>query len=301
MAEEKAAEVETEVNDADPASFAASVRFADPTDDAGESPAAEETELAVDDGLSAKAAEYGLDPDDFSSPEKMEKAIAAIDKQLAAFGKQPAETKAEATPEQATDDSPVVDEEEFNLDPDEYDDGLVKAFNGLKTKHAKEIDSLRQTVARLEMSERHRAMEMAEQELDSFFDSLGTEYRDVFGQGRMRSIDPKSKEAQSRLRLAEELDAIAAGDAKAGRKLDAFDKLAKRALRSAFGDVVEKVTQKKITSQVNQRKGQALSRPTQRGAKPVSGDQAAASFADKFYQEKGLATVYDAADDDRGI
>jgi hypothetical protein len=72
---------------------------------------------------------------------------------------------------------------------------------------------------------------------------------------------------------------------------------AARARGSLYYDQIHSRARQSITSQIDKRRGQVLSRPTGTNGKPASPDQAARQFVSQFMQTRGAAD----ADDDFGL
>lgn len=204
----------------------------------------------------------------------------------------PAQTPAAAAnPAAAADAS--LDKFKLELDPNEYDEGTISVLNGLNDHYDGLVRSLRGELDSLKsqlgmVSGRMQADEGARfvEQMDSFFDGLGDEFKETFGKGKLDDFRPDAQELANRQKLVEEMNALALADEKVGRKRSSTSDLAKRALNVLHADKLETIARKKVTDQVQKRNGQAISRPTGRTDKVRSPDAAAGQFASQFMRSK---------------
>jgi hypothetical protein len=160
----------------------------------------------------------------------------------------------------SADDTPGDDEDPLaGLNTDEYDPNIVKAIQHVSNRNQELSQQLEQVLAQSRAAEQERILT----DLDQFVDGLGSEWRDVFGSGNTRSLNPKSLAVKNRQSLLEEMDAIAEGYAKRGKQIPSESELRDKALRSAFGKDFEKRSQRKLSSESQKQKLTRVTRPPQ--------------------------------------
>lgn len=199
--------------------------------------------------------------------------------------------------------------EPFKLELDGWDEDTRKVLEGLNTHYAtqlqklaatakapqplldavqQKIDALDQQFQALEQFRLRAEGERIEQEFDGLFSSAGDEYAEVFGKGAGRELGLDSKELQARKELVQEMFALAEADKQFGRKPMTRPQLFKRALAVRFFDKQQDLARKQVQAQVQQRKSQAVAKPTQRRAPPKTGEKAAAEFINGFLKDRGI-------------
>jgi hypothetical protein len=274
-------------------------------------------EAGFRDELLQRAEDAGFTAEDakaFGSPENLARALAAQDRALALLGRQELGMQSpEATPEQAKEpekqeaqpapDISGMEKFKIELDPDDYSEELTKAVTGMNDHYdsiVREQGSLLKQIvpAILELHQeltqftghsQAEAVAQFEQELDTSFTTLGDEYKDKFGAGPIRQLDPNSSEYINRNKLVEEMNAIAAGEARArpnGRPASSRSQLFQRALYSLYPDAIKSTVRKEILGKAQERNGQSLARPTGRQSKPLTGEERAVKTAEAWYRNR---------------
>lgn len=146
--------------------------------------------------LSELAKSFGFDEDDMKSmsSDALGRAITKAQRRDAEWGRRFQEHQPKPQePAKAPEPEPEID---FGLNPEEYDEKVVGAFNKAKSLHTetqKELKELRKALAENQERERARSQAQATQLVDDAFEALGPEYEEYFGKGSVDDIasDPK--------------------------------------------------------------------------------------------------------------
>lgn len=146
--------------------------------------------------LSELAKSFGFDDDDMKamSSEALGRAITKAQKRDAEWGQRLQSHQQQTQPQaKPPDPEPEID---FGLNPEEYDEKVVGAFNKAKSLHTetqKELKELRKALTENQERERARSQAQATQLVDDAFEALGPEYEEYFGKGSVDDIskDPK--------------------------------------------------------------------------------------------------------------
>ena len=120
-----------------------------------------------------------------------------------------------------------------------------------------------------------------EQQLDAAFDGLGEEWQDTFGSGKISGLGEKSAELRNRVKVIEEMDALASGYEARGREVPEVEELFNRARRSVFGIAEENHVAQNVSRKVKKRAKSIVSRPTSRNGR-ATGERAAFERSAKF-------------------
>lgn len=238
----------------------------------------EEPEASLSEELLSAAKDYDLDPTEFVSPQALEKAIARLDRKMSALVQQGDSSKQEVKKEEKKqEDDEDLDLDTF-LDPDEYDPKVVKVL--------KKLD--RDNKALKERLQREEADGFTET-MDEFFNSLPEDYKSLFGKGTVGEMKETSTERRNRLELVQEMQALAIGDERLGRGKQTLEQLAKRAVRSRFGDEVDQLTRKEVLKKVQKRgQGTAISKPSAKTGKSKDPYAKALAYIEKFEESRGI-------------
>lgn len=151
-----------------------------------------------------------------------------------------------------------------------------------------EVVALQEKLAALEAKEAHRERVQFERDADGFFTGLGKEYHDKFGTGPVRSLAKDSPQLIARNELLREYVALREADARLGRPEMPREQILKRALAARFADQVQELARKQVRAEVEERRAQAVEKPTSRNTPVETGDQAAASWVNKFLKDRGV-------------
>lgn len=273
------------------------------------------------DSLAAVARDnYGITDAEIEqmTPEALQTVMAIQDRHIAAIGRAASEQQQgaqhpvapatfESGQEQVSDPNadpqqaqPVPAEgdrlEKYSLSIDEdWDDDVAEVLNGINDHYHSQIEKMSQSINSIQNnlvqvtgSDEQRAAEEFERSMDTYFDSLGDEWSEVFGKGPVRGLPDGSPELLNRQMHSQEFGSLMGGDWHVGREPKSFEDYCQRATRSAFGDKAIEIEKSKIGQQVTRRRRQGISRPGGRDTSPPNGRERAAQVANDFYRERGM-------------
>lgn len=282
-----------------------------PLDDAGESeespPESGDTEVDAsaespfDAELISAAERHGYTPEQlkgFGTPAALQLHLAGLDRQAIAWGKsqlgEPAAAEQAATePQTATQTRQAALEKlKLELDPDAWDEGAIKTFNGINdhyhelvSKQQAELDEQRdfmvamhEQFSQLTGQAKQAEAVQVERELDTFFESLGDEYGELYGKGTIRSLPQDSTAVKERREFYREMRALELADAHQNRPPMARAEMQKRVLASLHPDKIEQSVRHKLTQKIGERKSQTIARPAGKHTKPQTEDEKALQF-----------------------
>ena len=271
-------------------------------------PAADETPQDGGDfgsELLSQAEMYGFTADDakaFGSEEALRRAMVAMDRRGVAYIREklsqqapeekpaePAKPEPKATAEQQAADLAAFDKWKAEVDPTQYDEDTLKLFNGLNDhydalvrKQHSTIQANESKVAALEaqlqaITGRFQAEDAARvtEQFDTFVNSLGEEYADLFGKGTARDLKPTDPVFANRQKLFQEMEMLKWADEVAKRPPLSVSQLAQRALLLLHGDRIKTTARKEVLKKVTQQRGTAVERPSQRTTRHKTGVEAA--------------------------
>lgn len=277
-----------------------------------------------------RAGRYGFSDEEaraFGSPENLQSAMTTLDRQLSALGReelgrqsdhepQPLQPQPPQSPQASQPQAPdpnstpttLPEKLKLELDPNEYDEGLIKTVNSINDHYdgiirqqeqhlkmaAEAIMALHQQIN--ETTGQTQAEEYARfhQEMDAFFTGLGDEFRDVFGKGEMRTLSPNSPESTARNALVEEMHALRIADARLNRPQSSWKELQQRALHTLHGDKIKSIARREINEKIKNRRGKAISRPAGRQTKSSDPITNAVKFVEEFSKQH---RIYERDDD----
>lgn len=242
------------------------------------------------------------------TPEALEAALTAVDSQvdrkISEFGR---DDKEEAAPsetpaaEQATDVAAELDGLKYKIDLNEedYDPEVLKAFNGLNDHYASLFDKMAEGLKGVVNHLQDKDQEAYESRFDAKVSGLGESYKDILG-GDVTSamIDPKSEQGVNRKALLDEITTYTAGREKLGLPALSEGEVFNRALRSALGDKVQGLARKELSTKIKKRSGQMTARPTNREGKETNPTKRAEARARQILESKGMEVFDEGNDED---
>lgn len=228
-----------------------------PDADAGDSVAvASETKPSFDERLLVNAERVGISRDEaltFGSPEALNKAIDIAIRTYQRFA-----------PKQ----EPAEQEPEITLDPDEYDEKIIKLFERQNKQIAllkEELDAVQGITQNVVSKAEQDAAEKMYDVFDQDVNSLG--HDDLFGKGTRNNV---SKEhVENRARLLNATNALADSYELRGQPIP--PDLIERALRAEFGESAQAKSTRELADKVSKRASQTIARPSGRGSTPFVG------------------------------
>lgn len=299
--DESEVEAETEVSDEDQAK------------DRGRKPTREtepESDDEFSDELLKQASHYGLDEDEareFGSVQALQRHMIHMDRQASAWARKqlntaPPETKPAETPKskEAAETKPktaLPDDFQgikLELDPETMSEETFSALRSVEDQFNRtlaplvgELKELRSVHAASQQRAAEESRARFESEMDSFFDSLGEDYQELFGTGPLKSLDPNDPAVANRVALSEEMRLLAFADSVAGRRMLDTDGLARRALSALHSNQISKVERRRLKQEQEQLRRNAVARPGGRQKQALSPLELAKKNADRRAREQG--------------
>lgn len=239
-----------------------------PKDDAD---TADESEGDFNDTLLQRAVEAGIPladaRNDYTNPEALERAIEALDRRPGAR---------EDVPQESDDPKPEDFAFKINLNDEVAEPEVRKQMQGMADHFASLFHDLMTEVEGL-VKRNNTVLENSERsEVERLAAAEGAEYTKLMSNG---GLD----------RVLEQMDmARVYADAK-GRKPASTSELFRRAVYGVFGDKHQAVVRRKITSDVNRRRGQAIRRPARsEGGRELTGEEKAVRSVAALMHERDL-------------
>ncbi|OHB56128.1 MAG: hypothetical protein A2Y07_01255 [Planctomycetes bacterium GWF2_50_10] len=238
------------------------------------------------DELFSRGEKAGLTRDElqeFGSPQAAEKALTLLEKRGApapAAGKTQQADGGDAT-------KPAFEKFKITLDPEVFDPEILETVNGMNEHYAKQFELVmgQLTDARQSLS-KQQALQF-EAQFDSWIGQLGDGYKDVLGEGNGADMDKAGDQFKNRVKVLDEMEAIAAGYSRLGKEVPAYNELFNKALGAVFKDKQKEIVRKELSSKLGKR--QIIARPSQRRGGNVDPEAAARSYVKQFLEEHDTA------------
>jgi len=199
----------------------------------------------------------------------VEAEIAKIEKQSAEPGKvekeeepeEKVETKVET--EKKDEDKPY----DCGLDPDEYDEGYIKATNEMGQKFTDEIKGLKSEKNELISLISNQNSQRFTDWLDRKIDALGDEFVEIYGEGEFDDIEPASEQFENRAKLDKRIAITTKAYQSMGKPVPSRNKLFSQAVSYLHKDIVNKSkTDKETIKKLAERKGQVIGKASKKGS-----------------------------------
>lgn len=165
--------------------------------------------------------------------------------------------KEHAVPTPESSEPSTQSEEDFlqalGITEDDYDPAIIKAFRALRDEHKSEVSRLQETLNQQQQTQYYAWF-------DDQISELGSEFKDVLGEGTGADLRQDSPQFQKRVELLEEMETLRDVHARKGRAVSnkaLFD----RALKNILGNDVERG---QLKQQLKTRSSQRSTRPTKR-------------------------------------
>ena len=217
------------------------------------------------DDLVEEAEAYGLDPEDFKTPEALERTIAQLEFRsgsTAEPGQTVPQETSKKTNQEAIPDVSDFKPYELNIDPDNMDPETVAQTLGEMNDHyAKQSQSLQSRLDKIERTATERERAVAIQEYETSIGELGEEYESILGKGPVTGKDITNGMIDNRGRHINAMNQIRAGRAKNGLPPLSQSSLVKRAALQLFKG---KPTVSKTNEKQRKPKGQFTQPPKTR-------------------------------------
>ena len=212
---------------------------------------APEAQAVFDERLLADAERVGISRYEalaFGSPKALDMAIDAVIRTARQFAPPPEQPPAEP---------------EITLDPDEYDEKIIKLFSKIQKDNKTLRDELEQVKGTTQTIASHAEQEVMQAHFSQFdrdVEALGAP--DVFGSGSYGEVT----EDQFQARMALYHSAVALEQSYLNRGIASPKDLYTRAFRAEFGDVAATKKTNDLVQKVQKRNNQAIARPTGRSS-----------------------------------
>jgi len=253
---------------------------------------------AWDEALLQRAHEAGLTDEEaqsYGSPAILERTLDLLDRTLSSQIKT-ARQKQQQQP--ATDKPPEKKERKkptFAMIKETYGDDVAAAWEAawdeMDKGYQEELESVRSTVKALQDEQQLRRQEEFTLMVDKYFDSLGDEYKDIFGKGPLRDLKPESPQYKARVGVVEEADVLAFAYRTAGRTLPNEPELLDRARRMLHAEKAEAKARREVSEKLRDRQGQFVARPTARAGGAADdlpkGEERARQKVAEFLEKRG--------------
>jgi hypothetical protein len=177
-----------------------------------------------------------------------------------------------------------------NLDPEEYEEGVVNTFEALKKviqKQQEELKSMKEYQARIADAGRQNYAKETEKWFDSQISGLGEDLSEILGNGEYSKLDRSSSQFATRDQIANQTAILIAGYQASGIQIDR-DKAFQQAVKLVLGDEMAKASDKKLNADLDKRSKQHIQRANTKQAKH-KGDtvaEVAAMLDEKFFSGK---------------
>lgn len=190
----------------------------------------------------------------FSSPEDLEGALAIFEASTRKADDKPAGADGKKGEEE------LPEKFDCGLNPDEYDEGLIKSMNAMGQKMLDKINALTTELKAKGGSGTSNDAAIAAHTswLDSKFAGLGAESEDLFGKGNVGEIEPGSEAYKNRAAVDREVLAIATGYKQTGQQMPPKDKIFERAVNNLFGEKIKQAKETVTKGKLQKRAGQAI-------------------------------------------
>lgn len=262
------------------------------------------SEPELESSLVELAARHGFTGEDaklFGSSDNLRRALASLDAKAVTWAERQftgqqsnnADPSATAQPSnqttQPTDES--IEKLKVDLDPSIYDEGTISQINKLNDHYDKVVRQLSGQLKQVTSAFNQitgqvqaEASTRQERELDAFFDSVGDEYKTLYGKGTGRSLNPNGSELAQRQVFVRNMELLKMADARNNQPPMSDAAMRDRVLAFTNPNLIKQTVRKEIQEQIEQRRQQAVARPSKRQAAPLTGEAKAVQRARQFYK-----------------
>lgn len=221
------------------------------------------SEPTVSDDLRQAAEYYGLNANDFATPEALSRVVDQFilsEQQLQqVYNQQYAQQQAQS------DQGDIVPQaqdiaEQFKIGlGDDYDEGLRSAIDGLANNIVgsfnSQVDQLRQQINYqqqfVDQAYREQSQSMAQGQLDQFNSAVQSlKHKSLFGDKPFQEIDANSKEGQNMSALFDQMTVLATGYQQSGQQTPAYGELVNQAYRALFGNEIDSLNRRRTNDRL---------------------------------------------------
>ena len=157
-----------------------------------------------------------------------------------------------------------------DLDPEEYDEKIIKAFDGMKGVLKQQHEQL-QAFRREQEDTKRSAETAAARDIEQWFDSqvaaLGDDFKDVLGQGSMAALPQASAQYVKRSAIADEMAIRIAGLRASGKPIPSREELFQQATKTVLADEFVARKEKSLKDGLARRAKQHSHRPDRSNGK----------------------------------
>jgi len=185
-------------------------------------------------------------------------------------------------------DSQKEPEFKIDLNPDEYDEKVIKTFEGLNKFHTDRYSALETKLNQVLEAVGNDQAAAADVRFESMIEGLGDDFTETLGKGPGHSLDQKGTQFENRVKLHEEIVRIAAGYAALGQQVPTEKELFEKAVGVVFKDKQKTLEMDKLGKKLDKRSKQSLGRAAPRKDRELSPDQRATNYVNEFYKKNNI-------------
>ena len=195
-----------------------------------------------------------------------------IDEVAAKIEKEAAEEKA---PEpKKVEEAKEEEKYDCGLDPDEYDEGVIKKFNEEGQARLNTEKALKEENARLHDAVMTQNRQRTADWLDSKINALGADFHETLGEGEFEDLEPASAQMENHIKLGTRMGVIVKAYQQAGKPIPSRNKLFTRAVSDLFNKEINKSkTEADTIQKLNARASQVIGKGSRKGATISAAEQ----------------------------
>ena len=237
--------------------------------------------------LLSRASELGFSNEEakaFGSPDLLASTLSKMDRSSAdlirqmqqPMGRDDNSSSPETSPTEAKEMKPF----EHGLSEDTFDEGIVKAFDGLASYFQTEVKNLKDMIGAQNATVQQVQGQDAISQYERFVSDLGKGWEPVFGSTPVSQLAPNSASMQKHQEMSDMVEVLSIKNP----NMD-FQTLCKRALHSLHYDHIKSMDQQKLSAKVSNRGRGTVGRPSSRKSSEVGGEAAAMSRLEQIHKE----------------
>ena len=189
---------------------------------------------------------------------------------------------------EARQDEPETEEPSDSVSFDDLPDEMREHFEKLNSHYQNRIQSLEDQLGNYNEFVDLQSEKAVKSEFDGYVSDLGPDFESLLGSGSTDNLDGDSQELERRVSILEEMNILASGYEAADRAVPEDADLFKKAMNSLYGDQIRGLQTSSREERIAQRRGNFVSRPTQKRGKPMSPEAAAVANVRKYMEESGI-------------
>lgn len=189
---------------------------------------------------------------------------------------------------EARQDEPETEEPLDSVSFDDLPDEMREHFEKLNSHYQNRIQSLEDQLGNYNQFVDLQSEKAVKSEFDGYVSDLGPDFESLLGSGSTDNLDGDSQELERRVSILEEMNILASGYEAADRAVPEDADLFKKAMNSLYGEQIRGLQTSSREERIAQRRGNFVSRPTQKRGKPMSPEAAAVANVRKYMEESGI-------------